>query len=152
MRNHSFHLSSPVYSTTNSSYGKNDSHIMDHHKQAFEFRSYMCLARMIQTAMTRFPQPTASKQLEYMEHLEAILSSEAKTNVSWTIAHMHYSEMQALETLKQIVFGHLRQYFSAWMSRAPNIGSIISNATTVLYTMRDQPCTFQQHLKPLLHL
>lgn len=134
--------------------------IVDHRDQALEFRTYMCLARMIQTAMSRFPRSTVSKQLEYMEHLEITMSHEKQSNVSLRqnlmIAHLHYSEMQVLETLKRVVFSHLRQYYSDWMSHAANrstgTGGIASNDTIIYYTMSDQPCTFKKYLQPLLNL
>jgi hypothetical protein len=151
-----FILPSPFYGTRPSS--SNRDAIIDHHNHAFEFRTYMCLARMIQTAMSRFPRSTVSKQWEYIEHLKTFLSSkhdpnhEAELRRNWTIAHIQYSEIQVLETLKQIVFSHLRQHYSDWMNHQRHGNSISNNDTTILYAIRDQPCTFQQYLQPLLSM
>ena len=176
----SFHLSSPFLHHNDDAKEENmmtmgqhdddDDNKSNQNSHALEFRTYMCLARMVQTAMMRFPRSTVSKQWEYIaETLEPLRSSmdddDDQTNNehvtsswrrNWTIAHLHYSELLALETLKQIVFSHLRQHYSDWMSTVvPNTDRDMiqsHNDTTILYTMRDEPCTFQQYLQPLLNL
>jgi hypothetical protein len=71
---------------------------------ALEFRTLMCVARMAQTALARFPY---SVQQLYDE--VALFNREIFKSTIWTIAHLRLGEMQTLEALKHIAFSGLHQ-------------------------------------------
>lgn len=101
---------------------------------ALEFRTLMCLARMAQTALTRFG-------VSVQEQLDIVSLQNNRTFQSrdWTIAHLQLGEMQTLEALKQTAFAGLRTFRD----------KIDSNPSEPAYAIRNVPCP-PRLLQPLL--
>lgn len=110
-----------------------DTFILPPPKDALEFRTLMCMARMAQTALGRFGVSTADQEKKVTR-----LNREpgAFQSRNWTVAHVRLGEMQTLEALKGVAFASLRA-FEDKMNSAPE------------YTMRDKPCP-RANLQPLL--
>jgi hypothetical protein len=110
-----------------------ETYILPPTKDALEFRTLMCMARLTQTALGRFGVSIAD-----LEDQVARLNREpgAFQSRNWTAAHVKLGEMQTLEALQGIAFAGLRA-FPDKLNSAPE------------YTMRDKPCP-RANLQPLL--
>lgn len=100
-------------------------------RDALEFRTLMCVARMASTALSRF-RVSIDDQLETV----AQLNVDAFQTPDWTIAHLRLGEMQTLEALKQTAFAGL-QTFRDQVDTTPS------------FTMRNKPCG-PEHLQRLM--
>jgi hypothetical protein len=103
-----------------------DTLILPPTKDALEFRTLMCIARLTLTALGRFGVSVAD-----MEDQVTKLNREpgAFQSRNWTAAHLKLSEMQTLEALKGVAYAGLRTSFQDKM-----------NSTAPEYNMRDKPC------------
>jgi hypothetical protein len=106
-------------------------------EDALEFRTYMCMARMVQSAMSRFPISTVDQQLE-------LLATLPQSSRNWTRAQLHLQELRTLDAAKQILFHHLGQKFPQQMMMPAS-----GQSSSAKYSLRDEPCSFPQ-LQPLL--
>jgi hypothetical protein len=111
-----------------------DTLILPPTKDALEFRTLMCMARLTQTALSRFGVSVAD-----MEDQVTRLNREpgAFQSRNWTAAHLKLGEMQTLEALKGVAFAGLRAFPDEMNSTAPE------------HKMRDKPCP-RANLEPLL--
>jgi hypothetical protein len=100
----------------------NDSFILPNTRDSLEFRTLMCIARMAQTALSRF-----GVNLEQQESTVRLLNKEGVQTRSWTVAHLRLGEMQTLEALKQTAFAGLRPFEDKINSEPA-------------FSMRDKPC------------
>lgn len=116
-----------------------------HQRDALEFRTLMCIARMAQTALGRYGV-TLQQQLDHvsaLHHHGAVVveayddnnHTTTATLKNWTVAHLRLGEMQTLEALKQTAFTGLR-LFQDKINSEP------------AFSMRDNPCPLQA-LQPL---
>jgi hypothetical protein len=112
-----------------------DTLILPPTKDALEFRTLMCMARLTHTALDRFGVSVAD-----MEDQVTRLNREpgAFQSRNWTAAHLKLGEMQTLEALKGVAYAGLRASFPDKM-----------NSTAPEYIMRDKPCP-RANLEPLL--
>jgi hypothetical protein len=110
----------------------NESFILPPARDALEFRTLMCVARMSQTALSRF-----GVTIEQQVDMVARLNREAFQSRNWTVQHLRLGEMQTLEALKLTAFAGLRKTFHYKMQ-----------STEPAFTMRDEPCPLR--FQPLL--
>jgi hypothetical protein len=112
-----------------------DTLILPPTKDALEFRTLMCMARLTQTALRRFGVSVAD-----MEDQVTRLNREpgAFQSRNWTVALLKLGEMETLEALMGVSLAGLRASFPDKM-----------NSTASEYNMRDKPCP-RANLEPLL--
>lgn len=99
-----------------------------------EFRTSMCVARMAQTALSRYGM-TVQEQSRRVDNLSRQKLIEGNTD--WIVAHILLGEMQTLEALKQKAFAALGKIKKEKFNSEP------------AYSMRNDPC-LPQILFPLL--
>jgi SET domain len=104
---------------------QNSSFVLPPTRDALEFRTLMCIARMAQTALGRFGV-TMQAQLDQV----SALNRAAFQSSNWTIAHLRLGEIQTLEALKQTAFAGLRSFQDRIDSEPA-------------FSMRDNPCPLQ---------
>jgi hypothetical protein len=102
-------------------------------KDALEFRTLMCMARLTQTALGRFGMSTADLEDQITRRNREPGAFQSR---NWTAAHVKLGEMQTLEALKGVAFASLRA-FPDKMNSAPE------------FIMRDKPCP-RANVEPLL--
>jgi len=110
----------------------NSSYYLPPTRDALEFRTLMCVARMAQTALAKF----GATVVEQLDRVSTMHNNDAFQSRNWTIAHLRLGEMQTLEALKQTAFAGLRPFRDQIDSEPP-------------FTMRNEPCP-PQILHPLL--
>jgi len=111
----------------------NASYYLPPTRDALEFRTLMCVARMAQTALSKFGV-SVHDQLDLVSRLNQ--NSSAFQTRNWTAAHLRLGEMQTLEALKQTAYAGLRP-FQDQIDTEPG------------FSMRNEACP-PQLLHPLL--
>lgn len=111
----------------------NASYYLPPTRDALEFRTLMCVARMAQTALSKFGV-SVHDQLDLVSLLNR--NSSAFQTRNWTVAHLRLGEMQTLEALKQTAYAGLRP-FQDQIDTEP------------VFSMRNEACP-PQLLHPLL--
>ena len=95
-------------------------------KDSLEYRTLLCVARMVTTSLKRFPL-----SLEQQELLVAQRNKDSFGMSNWTVAHVHLGEMRTLSMMKQVALGSLRRAFG---------DDALEDRNRQLYLLRDKPC------------
>lgn len=83
----------------------NSTFVVDHGNESLEYRALMFLGRLASTALMQYQ---TSVQAEYDRVAE--LNQGELHSRKWTAAHLRLGEMQSLQALSGIAFGHARKW------------------------------------------